>query len=83
MESNFRMDKHQRVVNLSEGALKDFPDAWYLRINKAVGHYFLGEKSTALQEMETVIPLAMERYKPRLLEIKKEMEEDRYVLPQS
>lgn len=76
------MEMPQKAVAVSENALKTFPDAWFLRINKAVGHYFLKEKSKAFEELESVIPGAPERFKPRLLEIKKEMEEDRYVLPQ-
>lgn len=65
---------YKEAVNLSNDKLKDFPETWYIYMDKGMAHYFLNDKKNALRTLKKGLSLAPEGRKGRLSQIIQEIE---------
>lgn len=73
---------YEQGLKLTDQNLKTFPKAWFLHLNKALGHYFLGDKKKALSGANKALTLAPEPRKSRIKEIISEINAGNYQFPQ-
>ena len=78
-----RISKPDPALNILNSAIKLYPDAWYLKLNRALSYYFLDDTKKALKELAVVQIEAPESFHPRLKEITNEVENGTYEIPGS
>ena len=76
-----RINKAEPALNVLNASIAKYPDAWYLKLNRALANYFLGQTKRALKELVVVQNEAPENFQPRLKEIISEVESGTYKLP--
>ncbi|WP_424961780.1 DUF2911 domain-containing protein [Ekhidna sp.] len=76
-----RNGKPQPAIDALNPAITKYPDAWYLKLNRSLSNYFLGNKKAALKELAVVQETAPENFQPRLKEIIGEVENGTYKIP--
>lgn len=76
-----RINKAEASLNVLNTSISKYPDAWYLKLNRALSNYFLGKTKGALKELAVVQKEAPENFQPRLKEIISEVESGTYKLP--
>lgn len=69
------------ALEVSNNALKESPDTWYLKLNRGLSYYFLGKKKSALKDLESIQTTSPEGFRARLAEIKNEVEQGTYKIP--
>lgn len=72
---------HEQGLKLAELNLKTYPDAWFMHLNKSLGHYFLGNKKKAISSANKALTLAPEPRKARINEIISEINAGTYQFP--
>ncbi len=73
--------KPDPALNILNEAIRQYPDAWYLKLNRALSYYFLDNSKRALKELAVVQSEAPENFQPRLMEIVSEVENGTYKIP--
>jgi tetratricopeptide (TPR) repeat protein len=76
-------NKAKDALEITERILKDNPDVWFLKLNKGICQYYLGNKKAAIKALGEVEKVAPEGFKPRLGQIKTEIQNDTYKVPGS
>lgn len=76
-----QIEKPEAALTLLNPAIKKYPDAWYLKLNRALSNYFLDKRKTALKELAAVQKETPENFQTRLSEIIDEVEKGIYKLP--
>lgn len=76
-----RMDEPAAGLEVTNAALKKDANVWFLKLNKALCHYFMNDKKSAIKELDAVNEIAPNGFKPRLVQIKEEMKKGIYKLP--
>ncbi len=78
-----RIEDYGTSVDFLKKANKSYPDVWYLHLNLAVSQYLNGESTPALKSINKVLNMAPDNFKERLTQIKSEMENGTYRIPNS
>ena len=78
-----QIEKPESALGLLNSTVKQYPDAWYLKLNRAIANYFLNKQKAALRELAIVREHAPENFQGRLIEIITEVENGTYKLPGS
>jgi hypothetical protein len=73
---------YQDALDYCNTALNKSPDTWFLQLNRGIGHYFLADKKASLKDLAKAIKGAPEQFHSRLKEIRVEIENGTYKLPQ-
>ena len=68
----------EKVLN---EAVKEYPDAWYLQLNRGIAHYLLGDSKKALKQLKAIVAETPENFQPRLGEIIEEVTAGTYKIP--
>ncbi len=76
-----RINRPESALELLNPAVKRFPDAWYLKLNRALANYFLNKTKTALKELVAVQKVTPENFKGRMSEIIEEVKNGTYKIP--
>lgn len=76
-----QMEQYEAAEEFLTTAKKAYPDAWYLNLNYGLTNYFLGNTKTALKVIDEVMKVAPENVRGRLLEIKDEVTNGTYKVP--
>ncbi|MDC6366845.1 MULTISPECIES: DUF2911 domain-containing protein [Flavobacteriaceae] len=76
-----QLEQPKKAFDFSSAMLSKYPDAWFLKLNKGISSYFLGQKEKALDELRDVADIAPEQFQKRLGEIIQEIKEGTYQLP--
>jgi|TARA_R110001592_G_scaffold207944_7_gene458918 tetratricopeptide (TPR) repeat protein len=76
-----QLEQPKKALDFSSDMLNQFPEAWFLKINKGVSYYFLGQKNEALKVLKDVSSMTPIQFKNRLNQIIKEIESGTYKLP--
>lgn len=72
---------YEEASKLSEKAMAKHGSEWYIKLNHAICHYFIGKQDQALALLEETLPLTPDGFKERLKVISKEIKEGTYKLP--
>lgn len=74
-----RVKQSQAAVQLLNKKIDQYPDAWFLKLNLAIAHYFGGNSKKSLSILDSLeVP---NNFLPRFEQIKKEIKEGNYQLP--
>ena len=76
-----RIQKPEPALNVLNNAVKKYPDAWFLKVNRALTYYFLDDTKKALKELVPIQSEAPEYFLPRLKQIINEVENGTYKIP--
>tara|TARA_A100000171_G_C2136695_1_gene150827 strand:- start:2902 stop:4002 length:1101 start_codon:yes stop_codon:yes gene_type:complete len=76
-------NKASDALEITERLLKENPDAWFLKLNKGIFQYYLGNKKSALKTLNEVEKVIPEGFRARLGQIKTEIENNTYKVPGS
>ncbi|MCR9264938.1 MAG: DUF2911 domain-containing protein [Flavobacteriaceae bacterium] len=76
-----RLDQPKKALDFVTSKIKEYPEAWFLKINKGVSHYFLNDPKRAIKELESVLPETPQQFQPRVQEIIDEVQSGTYRLP--
>jgi len=76
-----RLNQPKKALDFVSSKIKEYPEAWFLKINKGVSHYFLNNPKRAVKELESVLPETPEQFQPRVQEIIGEVQSGTYRLP--
>lgn len=78
-----RIGKADPALNVLNAAVSKYPDAWYLKLNRALTYYFLGNSKKSLKELAAVKEVTPQGFQPRLGQIISEVEDGIYKIPGS
>lgn len=76
-------NKASDALEITERLLKENPDVWFLKLNRGICQYYLGNKKAAIKTLTEVEKIAPEGFRARLGQIKTEVENDTYKVPGS
>ena len=76
-----QIDKPEAAMDLLQPAVKKYPEAWYLKLNRALTFYFLDKRKVALKELTAVQKETPENFQARLSEIIDEVSQGTYKIP--
>jgi len=76
-----RNEYYQEALEYCGIALKNFPSAWSIELNRGIAYYFLKDRKAAVKSVKKVLETSPDNYSKRLNEIINEMETDTYKLP--
>ena len=71
---------YQDAYIYNKTQFKQYPEAWFLQLNRGLSQYFLGNTKAAVKDIKKVIESAPEQYHNRLNEIIKEVKSGTYIL---
>lgn len=73
-----RIRKPELNMDVLNANIKKYPDAWWLKINRALTFYFLDNAPKAAKELRAALSEIPESYHPKVNEIIKEVENGTY-----
>ncbi|MEQ6166639.1 DUF2911 domain-containing protein [Ekhidna sp. MALMAid0563] len=73
--------KAEPALKVLNSSIKKYPDTWYLKLNRSLANYFVGNSKAALKELDVVHKIAPENFQPRLKEIISEVKNGTYKIP--
>lgn len=76
-----QMQQYDAAEEFLTKAIKSYPEAWFLNLNYGLTKYFQGNARIALKVIDEVMEAAPENVKGRLLEIKGEVTNGTYQVP--
>ncbi|WP_420575745.1 DUF2911 domain-containing protein [Ekhidna sp.] len=76
-----RINKPEPALNVLNAAVDKYPDAWYLKLNRAITYYFLDDTKKAMKELEAVQSETPQNFQPRLNQIMSEVKNGTYKIP--
>lgn len=76
-----RLGKPKPALEVLNPAVKKYPEAWFLKLNLALSHYFLDNKKAALKQLNATLGDTPENFQPRMKEIIAEVENGTYKIP--
>lgn len=71
---------YQDAYSYNKTQFKQYPEAWFLQLNRGLSQYFLGNTKAAVKDIKIVMKSAPQQYHNRLNEIIKEVESGTYTL---
>lgn len=71
---------YQNAYEFNKAKFKQYPDAWYLQLNRGLSQYFLGNTKIAAKDVKKVLEVAPKHFHKRLNEIINEIETGTYKL---
>jgi tetratricopeptide (TPR) repeat protein len=71
---------YQDAYDYNKTQFKQYPNAWFLQLNRGLSQYFLGNTKAAVKDIKKVLESAPEQYHNRLNEIINEVESGTYTL---
>ncbi|CAM1347375.1 DUF2911 domain-containing protein [Tenacibaculum crassostreae] len=71
---------YQDAYAYNKEKFQQYPDAWFLQLNRGLSQYFLGNKKAAIKDIKKVMKSAPKQFHNRLKEIINEVESGKYSL---
>ncbi|MEO9481897.1 MAG: DUF2911 domain-containing protein [Ekhidna sp.] len=73
--------KPQPALESLNESIKNYPDVWYLKLNRGLAYYFMDNKGKAMKELKAVKEITPDYFKKRMDEIIEEVENGTYKIP--
>lgn len=75
-----QIDKPSPALKILNAAVDQYPEAWYLKLNRALSHYFLNNTKSALKDLAALEDEAPENFQAQLKAIAAQVENGTFKL---